>query len=681
MTVTGGTGTGATFTPNFGVQPTITITNAGSGYVEQPTVTFSGGGGSGAAAYATVGSGTTVKSIGSTMSFFTPNGEGFRVVDTGDTSTQYWQARGGTQAILRSTGQAFIQSTGGNAINLATNAGTNQLVVAHTASAVNFVQVTGSPTSPTGLTTSNITFTGSDSVVNGVLVSKGSGGYIGFAGSSPNAHALRVFMGNASASGNLIQIQGAAAGSAPSIQAISGFGGADANIPLVLQPKGTGALQAQLNDGTATGGNARGANAVDWQTVRGAASQVASGIVSFIGGGQNNISSSYGTVVCGGANSSATGANTFVGGGTALTVNGAYAAAVGGAFNTAAGSFNFIGGGANNSGTALAAVTTQSATMNATTAVTLSGSNANIKVGQYISGTSIGFGTYVAAISGTSLTLSQAATGSSTSTLSFFTPHGVVVGGGNNQATGAYSFIGGGGDAGTASLRNAASGDWSFVGGGSQNTASGSFSSVLGGGNCSATGSFAVNLGGAGNASSGFGSTNLGGNGNIANGTYSVAGGFSSANRSIGSFAFASGSASRNGDAQAVLFVLRNATTDATPTVLTIGAGAAGTTNQVILPNNAAYHFRGSVIANVTGAANGAAWSFEGAIMRGANAASTVLIGAPVVNRIAASAGATAWTIAVTADTTNGGLAVTVTGAASTTIRWVAKLETTEVTF
>ena len=67
--------------------------------------------------------------------------------------------------------------------------------------------------------------------------------------------------------------------------------------------------------------------------------------------------------------------------------------------------------------------------------------------------------------------------------------------------------------------------------------------------------------------------------------------------------------------------------------------------------------------------------------MRGANAASTVLIDTPSVNRVATSAGATAWVVAVTADTTNGGIAVTVTGVASTTIRWVCKLETTEVTF
>jgi hypothetical protein len=37
--------------------------------------------------------------------------------------------------------------------------------------------------------------------------------------------------------------------------------------------------------------------------------------------------------------------------------------------------------------------------------------------------------------------------------------------------------------------------------------------------------------------------------------------------------------------------------------------------------------------------------------------------------------------VAVTADTTNGGIAVTVTGAAATTIRWVCKINTTEMTY
>jgi hypothetical protein len=43
--------------------------------------------------------------------------------------------------------------------------------------------------------------------------------------------------------------------------------------------------------------------------------------------------------------------------------------------------------------------------------------------------------------------------------------------------------------------------------------------------------------------------------------------------------------------------------------------------------------------------------------------------------------GAATWDIAVTADTTNGGLKVTFTGQAATTIRTVCQIRTTEMTF
>jgi hypothetical protein len=135
------------------------------------------------------------------------------------------------------------------------------------------------------------------------------------------------------------------------------------------------------------------------------------------------------------------------------------------------------------------------------------------------------------------------------------------------------------------------------------------------------------------------------------------------------------------GTHQAALLILGRQTTDATATVLASNSSAASTTNQIILPNNSAYYFKGSVIANVTGGGNTKAWAIEGAIKRGANAASTALVGSASVVSAYADAGASTWAIAVTADTTNGGLAVTFTGQASTTIRCVAKLETTEVTF
>jgi hypothetical protein len=470
--------------------------------------------------------------------------------------------------------------------------------------------------------------------------------------------------------------------------------GLESNGALFVQPAGTGALQAQATTSTTAGGNARGANAVDWQMSRSGATQVASGTYSVIAGGTTNNASGFGGFIGSGfSNTNSAASYGFLGCGTVNTVSGNRAVVVGGSTNTAAGLYNFIGGGFTNSGTANAAVTTQSGTMNATTAVTLSGSNASIKVGQYITGTSIAGDTYVAAISGTSLTLSQVASGSSTSTLSFFTPHGVVVGGGNNQATGAYSAILGGGDAGTAANRNVASGDWSVVSGGWKNVASGEASFVGGGGSFgggvagnTASGTSSVVCGGYSNVSSGTSSAIGGGNNNTASGTRStVVGGTYATTRGItGNTILGTPDRSIAGSAgvsQAGLLVLGVQTTDATATALRSSTAAAGTTNQVILPNNSAYFFTGEVVSGVTGGGNTKGFTIEGVIKRGANAASTALVGTPTVVSTYADVGAATWAIAVTADTTNGGITVTFTGQAATTIRTVCQIRTTEMTY
>jgi hypothetical protein len=467
------------------------------------------------------------------------------------------------------------------------------------------------------------------------------------------------------------------------------------NGALYLQPAGTGALQAQATTSTTAGGNARGANAVDWQTLRNSADHVASGTTSVVSGGNYNRATQQNSVVAGGAFNNATGYNATVSGGQANTASQRYAGVVSGYANSATGYHNFIGTGYANSGTANAAVTTQSGTMNGTTAVTLSGSNASIKVGQLITGTSITSfpDTYVAAISGTSLTLSQAASGSSTSTLSFFTPHGVVVGGGNNQATGSYSFIGGGGDAGTAANRNVASGDWSFVGGGRGNQATGAGSVVAGGGwdgttftGNTSSGLASAVLTGLANTASGSYSVVLGGNANTATGNNSsvLSGAYGTSRGLVGNTTFAASNspvAVLVGASQSSLLVLGKQTTDATPTALCSNGNAAGTTNQVILPNNSAYFFRGEVVSGKTAAGDTKGWTIEGVIKRGANAASTALVGIPTVTSTYADLGAATWDIAVTADTTNGGIRVTFTGQAATTIRTVCQIRTTEMTF
>jgi hypothetical protein len=469
---------------------------------------------------------------------------------------------------------------------------------------------------------------------------------------------------------------------------------------MYVQPAGTGAIQAQATTSSATGGNARGANAVDWQTSRNAASQVAGSQFAALSGGGFNTAGGYASSVAGGLANTNVAAYGFIGGGynnsQSSNYQGTYAVIGGGQANSALGYYNVIGGGFTNSGTLSAntAVTTQSATMNGTTAVTLSGSNASIKVGQYITGTSIGGDTYVAAISGTSLTLSKIATGSSTSTLSFYTPHGIVVGGGNNTATGSYSFIGGGGDAGNSANGNVASGAWSTVVGGRGNTSSGPSSFVGAGGTTgdnsnfgnTASGNFSAVVAGGSNFSTAEGSFIGCGFGNAANAQHSsiVGGSFGTTRSIIGNTAFPACGApisGTQGSSQAALLVLARQTTDATPTVLASNSSAANAGNQVILPNNAAYYFRGEVVSGVTGGGNTKGWYIEGVIKRGANAASTALVGTPTVMSSYADVGAATWTIAVTADTTYGGLAVTFTGQAATTIRTVAQIRTTEMTY
>ena len=151
----------------------------------------------------------------------------------------------------------------------------------------------------------------------------------------------------------------------------------------------------------------------------------------------------------------------------------------------------------------------------------------------------------------------------------------------------------------------------------------------------------------------------------------------------LGKYAYSSnGGFSASDRSQYGMLVLRSDTTDATPEALTSSNSAASTINQVILPNNSAYSFSGTIIARQSAAAGSdyASWEVKGALLRDANAASTVL-GNGIINKLFATAGAAAWDIALTADTTNGGLAVTATGAAATSIRWVATISTSEVTY
>jgi hypothetical protein len=142
-------------------------------------VTFSGGGGSGAAAYATVGSGTTIKSIGATLDLSVDNtsSQAFRFYNSGGTGTAYWSAASGsTSPFLYAQGTANvtgrITSNGTGSIAIYTNGGSQQqFAVTHTASAVNYVQVTGAATTANPA----ISAQGSDTNINLALTPKGTG--------------------------------------------------------------------------------------------------------------------------------------------------------------------------------------------------------------------------------------------------------------------------------------------------------------------------------------------------------------------------------------------------------------------------------------------------------------------------------------------------------------------------
>lgn len=95
-----------------------------------------------------------------------------------------------------------------------------------------------------------------------------------------------------------------------------------------------------------TGGNNRGANAVDLQVARlaTAPAQVASGTLSVISGGQNNTASGELSVIAGGSGSTASGRGAVVGGGENNTASGLFATIPGGQNNVASGNYSFAVG-------------------------------------------------------------------------------------------------------------------------------------------------------------------------------------------------------------------------------------------------------------------------------------------------------------------------------------------------
>ena len=271
----------------------------------------------------------------------------------------------------------------------------------------------------------------------------------------------------------------------------------------------------------------------------------------------------------------------------------------------------------------------------------------------------------------------------------------VIAGGGNNAAPGQDAVVAGGNS-------NTANNTQAFVGGGSNNAASGTRALVVGGTGNTASGQEAVVGGGSSSTANASNATVAGGQGNLASGTWSwIPGGLrASARGLLGRGAWAAGFFVTVGDAQAGEFVLRALTTDATPARATADQAAAGATNTLNLPNNGTYRLKLLVVAQQTAGSAGtvgdcASWEVDLLVRRGATAAATTVVAGrtsnntPAIVAITPGTGfgpgmrdtaAAAWTLTVSADTTQGGIAVSGTGELNKTIRWVARVLSAEVT-
>ena len=161
---------------------------------------------------------------------------------------------------------------------------------------------------------------------------------------------------------------------------------------------------------------------------------------------------------------------------------------------------------------------------------------------------------------------------------------------------------------------------------------------------------------------------------------YSMATGYWSRSHVVGSKVHASGRFSSWGDAQTGTYVLRSDTTNATAEAMTADNGTASSSNQIVLQNESAISFTGTVVCreDATDGDDYAGWEIKGVIMRQGAAADTSL-GVGIVNKLYASSGISAADVALSADTSNGCLKIQVTGVASTNLNWVATVNTSEV--
>ncbi|KKM14919.1 hypothetical protein LCGC14_1701230, partial [marine sediment metagenome] len=139
----------------------------------------------------------------------------------------------------------------------------------------------------------------------------------------------------------------------------------------------------------------------------------------------------------------------------------------------------------------------------------------------------------------------------------------------------------------------------------------------------------------------------------------------------IGEFAFASGEFAAQSDAHTSVFVLRNSTTDATQTEI-FSDGSAG---DISVPSDCTVSFRINIVARQTDADGvSAGYLITGVIDN--NAGTTALVGSVTTTTVGEDVAG--WDVTATADDTNDGINILVTGAVGDAVQWVARVEVVE---
>ena len=160
-----------------------------------------------------------------------------------------------------------------------------------------------------------------------------------------------------------------------------------------------------------------------------------------------------------------------------------------------------------------------------------------------------------------------------------------------------------------------------------------------------------------------------------ATGANAIALGSGALSSQYGGIVHASGDFVANGDAQAGQYVLRNITTNATPTELFLD----GSATEYIVPVNSVVTFSMLISTrrtDVTGFGGG--FKVEGVAHRDTTVASVSLIGATSTTVLGRTI--PGLQVAVTTNVATGGIKIIVTGAVASTYRWIAVMTTAEVT-